>query len=97
MKPLLANSLGALTLGLLGAVALAAPPPEQTVREVFVQVRTVADTNQDGALSVEECTSLLTDRQQAQRNCRFWDADKDGILTEDEYVERVGRVTGRRP
>jgi hypothetical protein len=97
MKPLAANSLGALTLGLLGAAALAAPPPEQTVREVFVQVRTIADTNQDGTLSFVECRTLLTDQKQAERNCRFWDANKDGIITEDEYVERVGRVTGRRP
>ncbi len=97
MKPLLANSLGALTLGLLAAAASATPPPEQTVRDVFVQIRTVADTNQDGTLSVEECKTLLTDQQQAQRNCRFWDADQDGVITEDEYVERVGRVTRRQP
>ena len=80
----------------LGSAA-AAVPPEQTVREVYGQIRTTADTDGDGTLTVVECKAMLTDPAVAERNCRFWDADKDGIITEDEYVERVRRVTGRRP
>lgn len=83
-------------LSLLGATAAAEPPPEQTVREVFVQIRGIADTDGDGSLSVAECKAMLSDRAAAERNCRFWDADKDGTITEDEYVARVRRVTGRR-
>jgi hypothetical protein len=31
----------------------------------------------------------------AEKNCNFWDADNDGIITEDEYV-RQGMSFGKK-
>jgi hypothetical protein len=31
----------------------------------------------------------------AEKNCNYWDANKDGIITEDEYVKQ-GMKDGRQ-
>ncbi len=31
----------------------------------------------------------------AEKNCAFWDVDKDGSITEDEYVKQ-GSNTGKK-
>jgi hypothetical protein len=50
------------------------------------------DTNKDGKLSVTECMALYKDKSIAERNCTYWDTDKDGIITEDEYVKQVSSM-----
>ena len=50
---------------------------------------TQVDVNKDGVLSVAECMSIYTDKGMAEKNCTFWDADKDGVIKEDEYVQQA--------
>jgi hypothetical protein len=63
-----------------------AGPPEQNIREAYKMILLQADANKDGKLSIDECMSIYKDKRMAEKNCTFWDVDKDGIITEDEYV-----------
>jgi hypothetical protein len=69
-----------------------AGPPEQRIRAAYKMILSQADTNKDGKLSVDECKAIYKDKSMAEKNCTFWDADKNGIITEDEYVKQVLNV-----
>jgi hypothetical protein len=69
-----------------------AGPPEQNVRHAFQMILSQADANKDGKLSVDECMSIYKDKGMAEKNCTFWDVDKDGIITEDEYVMQASKL-----
>jgi len=81
--------------GLVG-VGQAAAPSQETVRAVYAQLLAQADADKDGTISLAECKSIFTDPAISEKSCRFWDVNKDGAITEDEYVERVMRVTNRK-
>ena len=68
---------------------------EERIRSAFKLILTEADTNKDGKLSVSECKAGYKDPAMAEKNCKFWDADHDGIITEDEYV-RQGMSFGKK-
>jgi hypothetical protein len=63
-----------------------AGPPQQNIREAYKMILSQVDANKDGKLSVAECMAIYKDKAMAEKNCTFWDADKDGIITEEEYV-----------
>ena len=67
----------------------AAGPPENQMRNAYRMLLTQVDVNKDGVLSVAECMSIYTDKGMAEKNCTFWDADKDGVIKEDEYVQQA--------
>jgi hypothetical protein len=69
--------------------AYAAGPPEDNIRQAYRMILSQADANQDGKLSAAECTAIYKDKSTAEKNCTFWDVDKDGIITEDEYVKQA--------
>ena len=75
----------------IGAVSLvrSAGPSDEMVRNAYKQVLLEADKNKDGKLSVEECKAMFKDKTKGEKNCGFWDADHDGVITEDEYVSQV--------
>ena len=72
-----------------------AGPPEQNIRNVYKMILSQADTNKDGKLSVTECKAIYKDKRMAEKNCTFWDVNKDGIITEDEYVKQ-GSSLGKK-
>jgi hypothetical protein len=65
-----------------------AGPSEERIRSAYRLILSEADTNKDGKLSVSECKAGYKDPAMADKNCKFWDADNDGIITEDEYVKQ---------
>jgi hypothetical protein len=71
-----------------GGVSLAysAGPSDEFARNAFKQILSQADANKDGKLSLTECKGIYKDAAKAEKNCTFWDANKDGTITEDEYV-----------
>ena len=75
--------------------AFAAGPPEQNIRQAYQMILSQADTNNDGKLSAAECRAMWKDKDTAEKNCGFWDVDKDGIITEAEYVKQ-GSSFGRK-
>lgn len=71
---------------------ITAGPPEQNIREAFKMILSQADANKDGKLSAAECRAIWKDKSIAEKNCGFWDVDKDGVITESEYVKQASSV-----
>ena len=63
-------------------------PSEERARSAYELILSQTDTNKDGKLSVSECKAIYKDPALADKNCNFWDANKDGIITEEEYVKQ---------
>lgn len=75
---------------LVGAASvLAAGPSENQIRQSFRMLLPQADTNRDGRLTQAECMAIYKDKSMAEKNCAYWDADRDGVITEDEYVKQA--------
>ncbi|MHC1743626.1 MAG: hypothetical protein AB9873_11415 [Syntrophobacteraceae bacterium] len=74
----------------------AAGPPEKNIREAYQMILSQADANKDGKLSSTECMAIYKDRSMAEKNCTFWDVDKDGVVTEDEYVQQASNMGKKR-
>jgi hypothetical protein len=56
-----------------------------------------ADRNKDGKLAVAECLAMFKDRNVGTQKCGYWDANKDGVITEDEYVKQASAIGGKKP
>jgi Ca2+-binding EF-hand superfamily protein len=69
-----------------------AGPPEQNIIKAYKMILVQADADKDGKLSVTECMAIYKDKTLAEKNCTFWDIDKDGIITEAEYVQQASSV-----
>jgi len=63
-----------------------AGPSDALTKEAFKSILSSADTNKDGKLSTQECYAVWKDKKTAEKNCRYWDANGDGTITEEEYV-----------
>ena len=62
------------------------------IKGAYRQVLAEADKNRDGKLSMSECLAVWKDKKTAEKNCRYWDANGDGVITEDEYVQQVRKI-----
>jgi len=76
--------------------ALGAGPPEPDGKAAFRMILSQADLNKDGRLSAAECHAMWKDKRMAQKNCSFWDVDKDGVITEAEYVRQASSLGKKR-
>ena len=72
-----------------------AGPSEERIRSAYRLILTEADRDKDGTLSVSECKAGYKDPAMAEKNCKFWDVDNDGIISEDEYVSQ-GMTFGKK-
>ena len=64
-----------------------AGPSAEFARNAFRQILSQTDTNKE--LSLAECKGIYKDAAMAEKNCTFWDVNKDGTITEDEYVSQA--------
>jgi hypothetical protein len=71
------------------SVVYSAGPSDERFRVVYREILSQADANKDGKLAVIECKAIYKDKAIAEKNCTFWDADHDGVITEDEYVQQA--------
>ena len=71
------------------SVIHSAGPSDEMIRDAYKQILAGADANKDGKLSVSECKAMWKDKAKAEKNCTFWDANGDGVITEDEYVQQA--------
>ena len=78
---------------LTGSSLFAAPqgPPDEMIKAAFRQILAGADKNGDGKLSMAECTSISSNKSKIEKDCRYWDANGDGVITEDEYARQARR------
>jgi Ca2+-binding EF-hand superfamily protein len=64
-------------------------PSSEVIRGIYQQILAGADKNGDGKLSMAECMAISTDKSRIEKDCKCWDANGDGVITEDEYVKQA--------
>ena len=67
-------------------------PPTEMIKGAFQEVLRTCDTNKDGKLTLQECMEMWKDKAKAEKNCKYWDANGDGIITEEEYVGQARKI-----
>jgi Ca2+-binding EF-hand superfamily protein len=67
-------------------------PSDEMIKANFREVLQSADKNRDGKLGMSECLAIWKDKKTGEKNCKYWDADSDGVITEDEYVRQVRKI-----
>jgi hypothetical protein len=67
-------------------------PPTEAMRGAYRQIIASADKNGDGKLSMAECMSISSNKSKIEKDCKYWDANGDGIITEEEYVTQARRI-----
>jgi hypothetical protein len=67
-------------------------PSDEMIKGAYRQILSGADKNGDGKLSMAECTSISSNKSKIEKDCKYWDANGDGIITEDEYVSQARRI-----
>ena len=67
-------------------------PPTEMIKGAFQEVLRTCDTNRDGKLTLQECMEMWKDRAKAEKNCKYWDSNADGVLTEEEYISQVRKI-----
>jgi Ca2+-binding EF-hand superfamily protein len=79
---------------LSGSISLAKEKAarEDLIRNAYRQILAAADKNGDGKLSMDECMSLSKNKKKMAKDCKYWDADGNGVITEDEYVKQVLKI-----
>ena len=60
---------------------------EKNIRQVYKNLLKETDKDKDGKLSKTEFYAIWKDQKAAEKNYKAWDTDKDGYITEDEYVK----------
>jgi len=74
------------------SVAKEKPSRDNLIRNAYRQILTSSDKNGDGKISMDECMSISRDKKKIANDCKYWDADGNGIITEDEYVKQVKKI-----
>jgi hypothetical protein len=67
-------------------------PTDEMIKGAYRQILGGADKNGDGKLSMAECTSISSNKSKIEKDCKYWDANGDGTITEDEYVSQARRT-----
>jgi len=62
------------------------------IKGAFQEVLRTCDTNKDGKLALQECMETWKDKAKAEKNWKYWDANGDGTITEEEYVGQVRKI-----
>ena len=76
----------------------AAPPPMPSnamIGAAFKEILGATDKNRDGKLGMAECLSLSSNRTKIEKDCRYWDANGDGMVTEAEYIAQARKAMRR--
>jgi Ca2+-binding EF-hand superfamily protein len=74
------------------ALAQGKGPPTEMIQNAYRQILAGADKNGDGKLTLAECMAISRDKAKIQKDCKYWDANGDGVITEDEYVQQARRI-----
>jgi len=69
--------------------AKAPGPSTDAIKAAFQQILAGADKNSDGLLCMGECMSISSNKSKIEKDCKYWDANSDGYITEEEYVNQV--------
>ena len=85
-------------LMLIGGVSLAQDGGMSTeaIKNAYRQILAGADKNGDGKISMQECRAISSAKEM-EKNCKYWDANGDGFITQAEYVQQVKKLEKKRP
>jgi Ca2+-binding EF-hand superfamily protein len=84
--------IGILPLNVISSFAQNVGPSEAMIKEAYQTLLSSTDTNKDGKISLSECMAISKDKKKAEKDCKYWDANSDGIITEEEYVKQVKKI-----
>lgn len=65
---------------------------KKAARNAFKEILKNSDKNKDGKLSKAEFMTIWKDKNTGEKNWKTWDTNKDGFITEEEYVNAVGNI-----
>jgi len=74
------------------AFAQSKGPPTEMIKGAYQNILKACDTNKDGKLTVQECMGAFKDKVKAEKDCKYWDANGDGTITEEEYVAQARKI-----
>ena len=84
--------MGALALSVIPSLAQGVGPSDAAIKGAYQSVISALDANKDGKLSLTECMAMSKDKKKAEKDCKYWDANGDGVITEEEYVQQVKKI-----
>ena len=65
---------------------------KKAARNAFKEILKNSDKNKDGKLSKAEFMTIWKDKNTGDKNWKTWDTNKDGYITEEEYVNAVANI-----
>ena len=66
---------------------------KKAASNAFKEILKNSDKNKDGKLSKAEFMTIWKDKNTGEKNWKTWDTNKDGYITEEEYVNAVGNIS----
>jgi Ca2+-binding EF-hand superfamily protein len=60
---------------------------EKNIRQAYKDLLKETDKDKDGKISKAEYFAIWKDKKVAEEKYKPWDINKDGYITEDEYVK----------
>ena len=83
---------GVLALSAIPSLAQGVGPSDAAIKEAYQPLISALDANKDGKLSVTECMAMSKDKKKAEKDCKYWDANGYGVITEEEDVKQVKKI-----
>jgi uncharacterized low-complexity protein len=83
-----AAGVAVLTLTVVSAGAQDRTRQTNALKNAYKMLLAEADKNKDGKLSIAECSAAWKDKTTGEEKCKYWDANGDGVITEEEYVQQ---------
>jgi hypothetical protein len=62
---------------------------EKTAHDSYQAILKETDKDKDGKISKKEFYAIWKDPKIAEEKYKAWDTNKDGYITEDEYVKAI--------
>lgn len=69
---------------------------EKAARQAYKDLLKETDKNNDGKISKAEFYAIWKDKKVAGEKYIVWDLNKDGYITEEEYVKAVRDITTKK-
>lgn len=69
---------------------------EKAAKQAYMGLLKETDKDKDGKISKTEFFAIWKDKKAAEEKFAFWDTNKDGYITEEEYVKAVVDIVNKK-